>query len=32
MITQVYKETEIGVLMGIIPSKNIVWLNYSGWF
>ena len=32
MIAQVHKETEIGVLMGIIPSKNIVWLNYSGWF
>ena len=32
MITQVHKETEIGVLMGIIPSKNIVWLNYTGWF
>ena len=32
MITQVHKEMEIGVLMGIIPSKKIVWLNYSGWF
>jgi len=32
MITQVYQETEIGVLMGIIPSKNIVWLNYTEWF
>ena len=32
MITQVNKETEIGVLMGIIPSKKIVWLNYTGWF
>ena len=32
MITQIHNETEIGVLMGIIPSKNIVWLNYTGWF
>jgi len=32
MISQIYRDTETGKILTIIPSKNIVWFNWSSWF
>ncbi len=32
LFTQIRRETEIGVIMIILPQEKLVWLNSTGWF
>jgi len=32
MLSLIYRETEIGKVLAIIPEKNLVWLNTTYWF
>ena len=32
LISQIKKETELGIIMVIFPNKKLVWVNLSGWF
>ena len=32
LISQIEKETEIGIIMVIFPKEELVWVNYTGWF
>ena len=31
LFTQIRRETEIGVIMVILPQEKLVWLNSTGW-
>ena len=32
LFTQIRRETEIGIIMVILPKEKLVWLNSTGWF
>ena len=32
LFTQIKRETEIGIIMVILPKEKLVWLNSTGWF
>ena len=32
LFTQIDYDTEIGVIMVILPQEKLVWLNRTGWF
>ena len=32
LISQIKKETEIGIIMVIFPKEELVWINHTGWF
>ena len=32
LISQIKKETELGIIMVIFPKEELVWVNYTGWF
>ena len=32
LFTQIERETEIGIIMVILPKEKLVWLNSTGWF
>jgi len=32
LISQINKETEIDIIMVILPNEKLVWVNYTGWF
>jgi transcriptional regulator with XRE-family HTH domain len=32
LFTQIRRETEIGIIMVILPKEKLIWLNSTGWF